>query len=186
MLWTKMDSVKLWNCIVRTVVMWMNTLKAITVFWIWMFLLVWFVKHSVSLWCTIFVFFLLQFFICVNLLLAVNLSSKGGRKLLQKDLNNNSTTQGDSKPVSSYQVGIFAGGALLVCCAIVCPCFYAKRRKATAHTVLEKDSNSSELMFIYIYFYQLFFFSKLSLITLYPNMCIQDMLCIPKKGRVWF
>ncbi|XP_058759888.1 calmodulin-binding receptor-like cytoplasmic kinase 3 isoform X2 [Vicia villosa] len=75
----------------------------------------------------------------------VNLPSKGGRKLLQKDLNDNSTTQGDSKPVSSYQVGIFAGGALLACCAIVCPCFYAKRRKATAHTVLEKDSNSMDL-----------------------------------------
>ncbi|CAK8563469.1 unnamed protein product [Lathyrus sativus] len=75
----------------------------------------------------------------------VNLPSKGGRKLLQKDLNNNSTSQGDSKHVSSNHVGIFAGGALLVCCAIVCPCFYGKRRKTTAHAVLEKDSNSMDL-----------------------------------------
>ncbi|CAJ2634682.1 calmodulin-binding receptor-like cytoplasmic kinase 3 [Trifolium pratense] len=75
----------------------------------------------------------------------VNLPSKGGRKLLLKDLNNNSTSQGESKSVSSNQVGIFAGGALLVCCAVVCPCFYGKRRKATSHAVLEKDPNSMDL-----------------------------------------
>lgn len=75
----------------------------------------------------------------------VNLPSTAGRKLLQKDLNNNSTSQGDPKQVSSSQVGIFAGGALLVCCAVVCPCFYGKRRKATSHAVLEKDPNSMEL-----------------------------------------
>lgn len=75
----------------------------------------------------------------------VSLPSKAGRKLLQKDLNNNSMSQGDSKQVSSSQVGIFAGGALLVCCAVVCPCFYGKRRKATSHAVLEKDPNSMEL-----------------------------------------
>ncbi|CAI8610394.1 unnamed protein product [Vicia faba] len=76
----------------------------------------------------------------------VNFPSMGGRKLLQEDLNKNSTSQGDSKHVSSNHVGIFAGGALLVCCAIVCPCFYGKRRKTTAHTVLEKDSNSRHAM----------------------------------------
>nr|WIL59952.1 nodulation protein [Melilotus officinalis] len=68
-----------------------------------------------------------------------------GRKLLQKNLNTNSTSQGDSKQVSSSQVGIFAGGALLVCCAVVCPCFYGKRKKATSHAVLEKDPNSMDL-----------------------------------------
>ncbi|XP_012573542.1 calmodulin-binding receptor-like cytoplasmic kinase 3 isoform X2 [Cicer arietinum] len=73
----------------------------------------------------------------------VDFPSKGGRKLLQKDLNKNSTSQGVSETVSSNQVGIFAGGALLVCCAVVCPCFYGKRRKATAHTVLTKDPNSN-------------------------------------------
>lgn len=133
-----------------------------------MSLLVWFVKDSVvSLWCTFFVYVII---ICVNLSrifktafvltikcwflsVSVNLPSKAGRKLLQKDLNNNSTSQGDSKQVSSSQVGIFAGGALLVCCAVVCPCFYGKRRKATSHAVLEKDPNSSELMFVHIYLY---------------------------------
>jgi hypothetical protein len=84
-------------------------------------------------------------------LLAVNLPSKGGRKLLLKDLNNNSTSRGESESVSSNQVGIFAGGALLVCCAVLCPCFYGKRRKATSHAVLEKDPNSSELMFAYTF-----------------------------------
>lgn len=122
-------------------------------------------------------YFYLQFFICVNLFLAVNLPSKGGRKLLQKGLNNNSTSQGDSKHVSSNHVGIFVGGALLVCCAVVCPCFYGKRRKTTAHAVLEKDSNSSEFMFMYTFtVLPPFFLSNLSLIILYPNMCIQDML----------
>lgn len=75
----------------------------------------------------------------------VYLPSNAGRKLLQKDLKNNSTSQGDSKQVSSSQVGIFVSGALLVCCAVVCPCFYGKRRKATSHAVLEKDPNSMEL-----------------------------------------
>jgi len=76
----------------------------------------------------------------------VNLPLKAGRKLL-KDLSNESTPRGDSNPVSSKVVVIGAGGALLVCCAVLCPCFYAKRRKATSHAVLAKDPNSSELMF---------------------------------------
>lgn len=79
---------------------------------------------------------------------AVNLPLKTGRKLLQKDLNNNSTSEGVSKPVSTNNVGIFAGGALLACCAVLCPCFYGKKRKATAHAVLAKDPNSSEFMFM--------------------------------------
>ncbi|KAF7806444.1 calmodulin-binding receptor-like cytoplasmic kinase 3 [Senna tora] len=75
----------------------------------------------------------------------VNLPLKAGRKLLQKDLSNNSTSQDHqnvSKPLSTPQVGMFASGAFLVCCAFLCPCIYGKRRKATAHTVLTKDSNS--------------------------------------------
>lgn len=80
----------------------------------------------------------------------MNLPSKAGRKLLQKDLDNNSTSQGVSKPVATNKVGIFAGGgALLVCCAVLCPCFYGKRQKATAHAVLAKDPNSSKLKFVY-------------------------------------
>ncbi|KAG4943003.1 hypothetical protein AAZX31_17G106400 [Glycine max] len=73
----------------------------------------------------------------------VNLPLKAGRKLL-KDLSNESTPRGDSNPVSSKVVVIGAGGALLVCCAVLCPCFYAKRRKATSHAVLAKDPNSMD------------------------------------------
>ncbi|XP_027329322.1 calmodulin-binding receptor-like cytoplasmic kinase 3 isoform X2 [Abrus precatorius] len=75
---------------------------------------------------------------------SVNLPSKAGRKLLQKDVSNKSTSQGDSEPLSTHQVGLYAGGALLVCCAVLCPCFYGKRRKATSHAVLAKDPNSMD------------------------------------------
>ncbi|XP_061350718.1 calmodulin-binding receptor-like cytoplasmic kinase 3 [Gastrolobium bilobum] len=75
---------------------------------------------------------------------SVNLPSKAGRKLLQKDLSNKSTSQGVSQPLSSDKVGIFAGGALLVCCVVLCPCMYGKRRKATAHAVLSKDPISMD------------------------------------------
>ncbi|KAK7292027.1 hypothetical protein RIF29_07652 [Crotalaria pallida] len=76
----------------------------------------------------------------------VNLPSKAGRKLLQKDLSNKpmTTSQGDSKPLPVSKVGIFAGGALLVCCAVLCPCFYRKRLKATSHAVLSKEPNSMD------------------------------------------
>ncbi|KAE9609746.1 hypothetical protein Lal_00006096 [Lupinus albus] len=75
----------------------------------------------------------------------VKLPSKAGRKLLQKDLSNKPTTsQGDSKPLPTFKVGIFAGGALLLCCVVLCPCFYGKRRKATSHAVLAKDPNSMD------------------------------------------
>nr|KYP44969.1 LOW QUALITY PROTEIN: Receptor-like protein kinase HERK 1 [Cajanus cajan] len=76
---------------------------------------------------------------CVTDVSFGNLPLKAGRKLLQKDLNSESTSQEDSKPLSSKVVGMYAGGAMLVCCAVLCPCFFAKRRKATSHTVLAKD-----------------------------------------------
>ncbi|KAK7330046.1 hypothetical protein VNO77_24231 [Canavalia gladiata] len=85
-----------------------------------------------------------DYFGSINCVLDVNLPSKAGRKLLQKDLSNKSTSQGDSEPLSTHQVGIYAGGALLVCCAILCPCIYGKRRKATSHAVLAKDPNSMD------------------------------------------
>ena len=78
----------------------------------------------------------------------MNLPSRAGRKLLQKDLSNKSESQGVSKRVSP-KVGVFAGGgALLVCCAVLCSCIYGKKRKATAHAVLSKDPISSELILI--------------------------------------
>lgn len=81
---------------------------------------------------------------CVTDVSFGNLPLKAGRKLLQKDLNNESTSQEDSKPLSSKVVGMYAGGAMLVCCAVLCPCFFAKRRKATSHTVLAKDPISMD------------------------------------------
>lgn len=74
----------------------------------------------------------------------VNFPSKAGRKLLQKDSSKESTSQGDSKALPTNKVGIFAGGALLACCAVLCPCFYGKKRKATAHAVLAKDPISMD------------------------------------------
>ncbi|XP_054807020.1 calmodulin-binding receptor-like cytoplasmic kinase 3 [Prosopis cineraria] len=66
-----------------------------------------------------------------------------GRKLLQKDISNNSTFPGHknvSKPLSTPKVGIVASGVLFVCCVFLCPCFYGKRQKATA----SKDPNSMD------------------------------------------
>ncbi|XP_028753996.1 calmodulin-binding receptor-like cytoplasmic kinase 3 [Neltuma alba] len=82
---------------------------------------------------------------CALDVVTVNLPSKAGRKLLQKDLNNNSTSQSRqnvSKNVSVPHVGIVAGGAFLVCCAAICPCIYGRRRKATTHADLTKDTHS--------------------------------------------
>lgn len=106
----------------------------------------------------------------------MNLPSKAGRKLLQKDLSNkNLTSQGVSnEPLPTSKVGIVAGGALLVCCAVLCPCIYGKRRKATAHAVLVKEPNSSEFMVISIvYFYHMFL--DFVWITSEPDMCIHVM-----------
>ncbi|TKY54800.1 Calmodulin-binding receptor cytoplasmic kinase 3 [Spatholobus suberectus] len=75
---------------------------------------------------------------------SVNLPLKAGRKLLQKVLSSESTSQGDSKSTSSRVVGFYAGGALLACCVVLCPCFFRKRRKATSHAVLTKDPNSMD------------------------------------------
>lgn len=50
----------------------------------------------------------------------------------------------DSGPLlTTKKVGIAATGLFIMTCALLCPCFY-KKRKATAHTVLAKDPNSSK------------------------------------------
>jgi len=77
----------------------------------------------------------------------VDFPLKAGRKLLKTDSNSDSKSQGDPKPVSAHVVGISAGGVFFVCCLVLCPCFF-KRRKATSHAVLTKEPNSSELMFL--------------------------------------
>ncbi|KAJ6296297.1 hypothetical protein OIU78_024194 [Salix suchowensis] len=43
-----------------------------------------------------------------------------------------------------YKAGLAVAGVVVLCCGILCPCLY-KKRKATTHTVLEKDPNSSEM-----------------------------------------
>uniref|UniRef100_A0A6N2N6Y7 non-specific serine/threonine protein kinase n=1 Tax=Salix viminalis TaxID=40686 RepID=A0A6N2N6Y7_SALVM len=42
------------------------------------------------------------------------------------------------------KAGLAVAGVVVLCCGILCPCLY-KKRKATTHTVLEKDPNSSEM-----------------------------------------
>ncbi|KAI9117225.1 hypothetical protein K1719_011391 [Acacia pycnantha] len=82
---------------------------------------------------------------CALDVVAVNSPLKAGRKLLQKDLNNNSTSQSHqnvTKNVSLSHVGIAACGAFLVCCGAICPCIYGKRQKATTHADLTKDTHS--------------------------------------------
>ncbi|KAK4265256.1 hypothetical protein QN277_026332 [Acacia crassicarpa] len=67
-----------------------------------------------------------------------------GRKLLQKDISDNSTFPGHknaSMPLSASKVGIAASGAFL-CCVFLCPCFYGKRQKAAANA--SKDPNSMD------------------------------------------
>lgn len=44
---------------------------------------------------------------------------------------------------TTKKVGIAATGLFVMSCALLCPCFY-KKRKATAHTVLARDPNSSK------------------------------------------
>ncbi|KAJ6731871.1 NODULATION RECEPTOR KINASE-LIKE PROTEIN [Salix purpurea] len=42
-----------------------------------------------------------------------------------------------------YKAGLAVAGVVVLCCGILCPCLY-KKRKATTHTVLEKDPNSMD------------------------------------------
>lgn len=80
---------------------------------------------------------------CVTDVSFVDFPLKAGRKLLKTDSNSESKSQGDSKPLSAHVVGISAGGALFVCCLVLCPCFF-KRRKTTSHAVLNKEPNSMD------------------------------------------
>ncbi|KAI4344195.1 hypothetical protein L6164_011446 [Bauhinia variegata] len=76
----------------------------------------------------------------------VNLPPKAQRKLLQSDLSSEPTSQGQtnvSKTPPTPIAVLAASGALLVCCAVLCPCIYGKKRKATAHVVLSKEPQNS-------------------------------------------
>ncbi|GAV83585.1 Pkinase_Tyr domain-containing protein [Cephalotus follicularis] len=89
-----------------------------------------------------------------DLLLAAELSLKVGRKMLQKESTEEPVMQGvvqnsideknDSGSLSTpTKVGAVVAGVFSLCCVVLCPCFYRKRR-ATAHTVLEKDLHSMD------------------------------------------
>ena len=75
--------------------------------------------------------------------------SLGGRKLLEEPKkeddkpNHNPKGKNNKRYSASTKVGIVAAGTFLTCCIFICPCLYRKKR-ATAHTVLTKDSNSCE------------------------------------------
>ncbi|CAN0892105.1 Calmodulin-binding receptor-like cytoplasmic kinase 3 [Linum grandiflorum] len=75
----------------------------------------------------------------------VNFSSlhpKKPRKLLQKEFQDGAK---DSDTISTKHIGVIATGIVAMCCGVICPCFY-KRRKATSHTVLSKDPVSMDSM----------------------------------------
>ncbi|KAL6221303.1 PREDICTED: calmodulin-binding receptor-like cytoplasmic kinase 3 [Fragaria vesca subsp. vesca] len=86
---------------------------------------------------------------CGSVLSLVDFPFKTGRKLMQKELRDESTFhRGEDKNTfeslsTTKKVGIASGGALLVCCVFLCPCFYKKRREA-AHNVLDEDVNSMD------------------------------------------
>ncbi|GAY37403.1 hypothetical protein CUMW_028720 [Citrus unshiu] len=84
------------------------------------------------------------------------LSFSPGRKNLQKEVKEEPKTHDagqnfhprEEKNYSgslstTKKVGIAATGLFVMSCALLCPCFY-KKRKATAHTVLARDPNSMD------------------------------------------
>ncbi|CAN1215688.1 Calmodulin-binding receptor-like cytoplasmic kinase 3 [Linum perenne] len=86
---------------------------------------------------------------------AVNLHLKKSRKLLQKELKDTSAGYKDGKDsapkhrvkdtdtISMKHIGVIATGIVALCCGVLCPCIY-KRRKASSHTVLSKDPVSMD------------------------------------------
>ncbi|XP_011020207.1 PREDICTED: calmodulin-binding receptor-like cytoplasmic kinase 3 isoform X1 [Populus euphratica] len=75
---------------------------------------------------------------------------KPERSLLQKEVREESTSHDLSQDTSKektlsppYKAGIGAAGVLVMCCTFLCPCLY-KTKKATTHTVLEKDPKSTD------------------------------------------
>ncbi|KAJ7978999.1 Kinase family protein [Quillaja saponaria] len=84
--------------------------------------------------------------ICGLDLSSVTLPSKEGRKLLVKDLRDESAFH-HQKSVTKYpstpRAVIIASGVMFACCALLCPCVYRKR-KATTHVVLNKELNSMD------------------------------------------
>lgn len=83
---------------------------------------------------------------------SAQLAFRRGRKILQKEISGHVNDQTDNSgelkkdaqvlPTSKI-VGIAATGLIFMSCALICPCFFRKRR-ATAHTVLAKEPNSMD------------------------------------------
>ncbi|CAN1824744.1 Calmodulin-binding receptor-like cytoplasmic kinase 3 [Linum perenne] len=86
---------------------------------------------------------------------SANLHLKKSRKLLQKELKDTSAGYKDGKDsapkhrvkdsdtISMKHIGVIATGIVAMCCGVLCPCIY-KRRKASSHTVLSKDPVSMD------------------------------------------
>ncbi|XP_010533122.1 PREDICTED: calmodulin-binding receptor-like cytoplasmic kinase 3 isoform X2 [Tarenaya hassleriana] len=66
-----------------------------------------------------------------------------GRRVLQEKSGEDSRKHRAELLSYPVKAGMAAGGLLLVCCAIVCPCLH-KEKKAKAHEVLGKESNPGE------------------------------------------
>ncbi|CAN1146704.1 Calmodulin-binding receptor-like cytoplasmic kinase 3 [Linum perenne] len=83
--------------------------------------------------------------LCGFPLASATLHFKKTRKLLQKELNETSTEAKASDHYTTFteHIGIIATGIVAMCCGVLCPCIY-KRRKATSHNVLSKDQVSTE------------------------------------------
>ncbi|XP_058115642.1 calmodulin-binding receptor-like cytoplasmic kinase 3 isoform X2 [Magnolia sinica] len=79
---------------------------------------------------------------------AVDVPQRAGRKLLPELKTNDSLVQSteekhsNSVSLNPKNIAMAASGMFLLCCALVCPCFRA-RRKETAHTALTKEPNSN-------------------------------------------
>lgn len=73
------------------------------------------------------------------------------RRVVKEELNEqHSKTQGTKDKdvqqdsiLTTKNLAMAAPGILILCCGVICPCFRARKRP-TAHTVLEKEQNSSE------------------------------------------
>ncbi|KAG6498371.1 calmodulin-binding receptor-like cytoplasmic kinase 3 [Zingiber officinale] len=87
----------------------------------------------------------------------VNLIRQGGRKLLQflENVTNysqgrefNTSEEGQRYIISSEKqdIPLALPGMLLLCCGIFCPCFYAKRKEESHHSVHDRRQGTSESM----------------------------------------
>lgn len=90
-------------------------------------------------------------FVCFILYIAENLLQRAGRKLLQQlsantsnpDLPNSKTPKGGNS-LTSAKMALAVPGVFLLCCALVCPCFYAKKKETSEQNIMSTELNLSE------------------------------------------